>query len=54
MSPKLARFLRLARTHTPAERERKAQRIDFAWSNAAIENPRVTREMVEKAAQPRR
>lgn len=43
-----AELIRDARRATPAEL--RAQRISFAYGNVAIENPRVTREMVEREA----
>lgn len=43
-SAELAELIRNARRATPAEL--RAQRVSFAYGNVAIENPRITREMV--------
>lgn len=39
-----------ARGHVMTAAEREAQRRSFAFGNANIENPSVTREVVEEAA----
>ena len=38
---------------TPAEKKemRRLQRISWVYGNLAVENPNITREMVEKAAE---
>jgi hypothetical protein len=48
--PTLDELIRWARGYemTPAERE--AQRRSFAYGNCAIENPLVTRQMVDEVA----
>lgn len=43
-----AELIRNARRATPAEL--RAQRVSFAFGNVAIENPRITREVVEREA----
>lgn len=43
-----AELIRNARRPTPAEL--RAQRVSFAFGNVAIENPRITRELVEREA----
>jgi hypothetical protein len=43
-----AELIRNARRATPAEL--RAQRVSFAYGNVAIENPRITRETVEREA----
>ena len=50
MPRSLQQLLEEARNHimTPAEKEE--QRRSFAYGNTKIENPRITREMVDKAA----
>lgn len=48
--PTLAELVELARNYVMTPEELHEQRISFAYGNVAIENPRVTREMVEDAA----
>jgi hypothetical protein len=43
-------LLELARYHVMNEKEKREQRISFAWGNAAVEHPEITRELVESAA----
>ena len=50
MTEKLRLLLEAARQRDVSPEERQAQRISFAYGNTAIENPRVTREMVIQAA----
>jgi len=40
-----------ARLYVMSEEERQAQRRSFAYGNAAIGNPRVTREMIDMTAE---
>lgn len=46
----LEELIEKARTIAPNANEREAQRRSFAYGNAKIENSRVTREMVDRAA----
>lgn len=39
-----------AKAIVPTPQQREAQRRSFAYGNVKIENPRVTREMVNRAA----
>jgi hypothetical protein len=39
-----------ARKLEPSTQDREAQRRSFAYGNANIENSRVTREMIDRAA----
>ena len=51
VDPELERLLELARNASPmTPEEREAQRRSFAYGNCAIENPAVTREMVDEVA----
>jgi hypothetical protein len=43
-------LLERAAAHKMTPEELEAQRRSFAYGNAAIENPDITREMVDKAA----
>ena len=43
-------LLEAAKKHVPTPEERELQRRSFAYGNTAIENPRITREMVNRAA----
>lgn len=48
-SPELARLLEWAAKQPPmTPAQLRAQRISWAYGNCAMENPRITREMVEK------
>lgn len=48
--PELDALMEKARDHVMTPQERIEQSISFAYGNGAIENPNITREMVEKAA----
>ena len=50
MSRKLQELLERARGTRMSPREQEAQRRSFAYGNAHIENERVTRAMVDEAA----
>ena len=47
----LKELLELARNHKMTAAEREAQRRSFVYGNLHIENPNVTREIVDKAAE---
>ena len=47
----LDRLLERARKYKMTPEEKERQRISFAYGNTHMENPNVTREMVEKAAE---
>lgn len=49
-SDDLARLLVQARAVPMTSGQREAQRRSFAFGNVAIENPRVTRALVERVA----
>ena len=55
MSEELAKhldqLLDAARKHELSETEKEEQRRSFAYGNAKIENPRVTREIVDQEAE---
>ena len=46
----LAKLLLAARRHPMTLEQREAQRRSFAFGNASIENPRITRELVDRVA----
>ena len=48
MTPELAELIERARLHKSTDAEMRAAAISFAFGNCAIENPLVTREMVEQ------
>jgi hypothetical protein len=50
MSEHLQKLIDASRTRTMSEAEKEAQRRSFAYGNAHIENERVTRAMVDEAA----
>lgn len=50
MNEELERLIEVARRITPTPEEREAQRRSFAYGNAAYENPRITREMIDREA----
>lgn len=51
MSKELKQLIEAARNWKLSPREREAQRRSFAYGNAKIENPRITREMVDRQAE---
>ena len=44
----LKELLEQCKNHKMTPEERRLQRISFAYGNASIENPNITREMVEE------
>ena len=50
MSENLQKLIDASRGRAMSEAEKEAQRRSFAYGNANIENARVTREMVDEAA----
>lgn len=50
MSEHLEKLIEAARKREMSQAEKEAQRRSFAYGNAHIENGRVTRAMVDKAA----
>jgi hypothetical protein len=50
MPTRLQELLDKARQSIPTSEEKEEQRRSFAYGNTRIENPRITREMVDKAA----
>ena len=50
MPTRLQELLDKARQSVPTPEEKEEQRRSFAYGNTKIENPRITREMVDKAA----
>ena len=51
MNAELERLIEVAKRITPTPEEREAQRRSFAYGNAAYENPRITREMIDREAE---
>lgn len=51
MSEELEKLLEEAKTRSFSEAEREEQRRSFAFGNANIENPLVTRETIDAAAE---
>lgn len=51
MSEQLQKLIDASRGRTMSEAEKEAQRRSFAYGNAHIENERVTRTMIDKAAE---
>lgn len=51
MSEHLQKLIAAARGRVMSQAEQEAQRRSFAYGNANIENARVTRAMVDKAAE---
>lgn len=51
MTEKLQMLIDASRSRQMSDAEKEAQRRSFAFGNANIENSRVTREMVAKAAE---
>ena len=51
MTDKLQKLIDASRSRQMSDAEKEAQRRSFAFGNANIENARVTREMVDRAAE---
>lgn len=51
MSEQLQKLIDASRGRTMSEAEKEAQRRSFAYGNAHIENERVTRTMIDEAAE---
>lgn len=51
MSEHLQKLIDASRGRAMSDAEKEAQRRSFAYGNAHIENNRVTREMVDQAAE---
>ena len=50
MPAKLQELLDQAKKTVPTQEENEEQRRSFAYGNTKIENPRITREMVDREA----
>ncbi len=48
--PNISRLIELARAVKMTEEQWEEQRRSFAYGNAAFENPNITREMIDEAA----
>jgi hypothetical protein len=51
MTEDLQALIEAAKRVTPTPQEREDQRRSFAYGNTAFENPRITREMVDRQAE---
>jgi hypothetical protein len=51
MSQELQQLLERARTHHFTAAEREEHRRSFAYGNTKIENPRITRALIDKEAE---
>ena len=51
MSAELEDLLKAARSQKPSREQEEEQRRSFVYGNTAFENPLITREMVDKAAE---
>jgi hypothetical protein len=51
MTEDLKTLIEVAKRVTPTPQEREDQRRSFAYGNTAFENPRITREMVDRQAE---
>jgi hypothetical protein len=51
MNEHLHNLLESAKNFVLTPEEKEQQRRSFAYGNVAIENPRITREMVDRAAE---
>jgi hypothetical protein len=50
MTDRLQKLLDQAKRVVPSTEEKEEQRRSFAYGNTKIENPRITREMVDREA----
>ncbi|HKM84964.1 MAG TPA: hypothetical protein VJW96_02075 [Terriglobales bacterium] len=51
MNNRLQELLGEARKDAPTSQDKEGQRRSFAYGNTKIENPRITREMVDQEAE---
>ena len=51
LAKQLEQLLDAARRYELSDKEKEAQRRSFAYGNAKIENPRITREIVDQEAE---
>jgi len=51
MTEDLRALIEAAKMATPTAEHREEQRRSFAYGNTAFENPRITREMVDRQAE---
>jgi hypothetical protein len=51
MNAELERLIEVAKRITPTPEHREEQRRSFAYGNTAFENPRITREMIDRQAE---
>lgn len=51
MPARLQQLLDETRHHVMTPEEKEEQRRSFAYGNTVIENPRITREMIDEAAE---
>ncbi len=51
LAKQLEKLLDAARKYEFSDQEKEAQRRSFAYGNAKIENPRITREIVDQEAE---
>jgi len=50
MTDSISRLIEIARAVKMTESDREAQRRSFAYGNTAIENDRITRELIDQEA----
>ena len=51
MNAELERLIEVAKRIKPTPEHREEQRRSFAYGNTAFENPRITREMINRQAE---
>ena len=51
MTDAMKELLERARAVRPSPEQREEQRRSFAYGNTAFENPRITREMIDREAE---
>jgi len=51
MNEELERLIEVAKRIKPTPEHREEQRRSFAYGNTAFENPRITREMINRQAE---
>jgi hypothetical protein len=51
MNPDLERLIEVAKRIKPTPEHREEQRRSFGYGNTAYENPRITREMIDRQAE---
>jgi hypothetical protein len=54
MEQNISRLIEMAKAIMPTEAQNEEQRRSFVYGNTAFENPKISRQLVDKVAEKRR